>query len=223
MDRHIFLLFRKKQRNFIKLSSLIYCGTFDYTDTIDPNNGIQQIDNMNMSNNIASNLPTYDIDNAELNSYIIYSSFMNLTQKNSQIFTLLGCAETKIISCNYINNKGLNNPIDTLIYCTNSGKINDCCILNNICKTIFYVNSGNMIYVKNCYYDKSTTSGGVFEFLSPNNKSNTIALTYIDPKNCHSHRKNKNYLVLTCKDNILYLGLFSKAVYILMIYDTANC
>lgn len=137
---------------------------------------------MNLSNNIASYIQTYDIDDAESNSSITFSIFINNTQKIQYCCSFFSGEHLKITNCNYLKNKGFNTSIDTLLLCKNSILIENCCILENDCKNIFHSTQGT-ITVNDCFCD-SYSSEGLVVINATKNSSDTNSIFEIDAKKC---------------------------------------
>lgn len=191
------------KRNYFKMSSVCSCGIFDYRYGIDPDNGIVQLDNVNISNNIASYRTTFDIDRGELNSYTQFAELINNTEKRhtDNPFVLYSGADFKVSNCNFLKNHGLSDPITYLFISGSNTTVNNCCFKENNCQFVFFAPAKTMI-VLNCYYDNSTASGTV-QFFFPKSDSDSISLPQINPDKCFEendiNNKFKNFN--TCDEN----------------------
>lgn len=204
------------QRNFILLAGIQSCGEYEHNYGLNLNNGFIKIDNVNISNNLGISYPIYSINNAESGSFFQFTTFMSNIQKNQGAFAHYAGIDLKIISCNYIKNSGLSNPISVLLDIHPTSNLENCCLLLNNCNTIFYVDAGKTLYVKNCYYDESTTSGGNIQFISPKTNSNTIELSHINLGKCYWKTKQMKCYD-SCNENQPYNnlnGIFIKSIFV---------
>lgn len=202
----------KGKRNYAKMSSFCSCGNFDQNYAhhycIDPDNGIVQLDSVNMSNNIASYRPTFDIDSGELNSYFQFTEFINNTELRAidVRFAFYSGADLKVSNCNFLKNHGITDPIKRFFFSGSNTTVNNCCFKENNCQLLF--ESSKTILVLNCYYDNSTVSGTV-QFFFPKSDSDSISLPQIYPDQCFEenniNNKFKNFY--TCDENSEFQNL----------------
>lgn len=94
------------QRNLIKYSSACSCGDLTHYICVDPNRGVIGISNLNMSDNIGSSNPTYDIDHAEPRSFLDFSLFAKNLVRYNLVFSSYKGSDFKIANSNFIRNKG---------------------------------------------------------------------------------------------------------------------
>lgn len=199
------------QRCFMKSCSTSLCGKYENNRCVYTNNGIVQLDNFNMSNNIGNGNPTYGIGNEELGSFIKYLNLVNNIAKVKTNFDYCDGADFRIICCNFYKNHGLTNPIGQLLYCMASTNVENSCFKENTCITVFCVASEKTMIVKNCFYDQSATSLGTVRFESSKVDSNTIIFKI---ERCFAYFNNNN---CTCYDNQKFqnlVNLLPKSLYI---------
>lgn len=181
------------------MSSISSCGDYEHSYCIDPNFGIAQIDDVNISNNVASGRSGFDIDNGENNSFLMFTSLVNNSDKDTEsILNFYGGANLSIIKCNFLKNYGKTIQIGQLLNLNSNTEIENCCFKENDCSYVFSISSGHSTIVLNCYYDKSTTSGDSIQFISPKVENSIISLSHYYAENCYEIQQYKNRIDYTC-------------------------